>query len=272
MVISELLRYARGELSDNAALEARRIVTRALDINETELITRGGEEAADEAVKAVKRMLDRRRNGEPLQYILGSAEFMSLEFEVNPSTLIPRADTETLAETVIAQIGEKKAKLLDIGAGTGCVGISIARYCGADVTLSDISRDALETAKRNALLNNVAADFLEIDILNEIPDGKFDVIVSNPPYIETEVIKTLQREVKDREPRLALDGGEDGLKFYRRIVSIAPPLLTPNGLLAFEIGYNQGKAVPELMKKDFKNIKIIKDLCGNDRVVTGRKK
>ncbi len=272
MVISELLRYARKELSDNAVFEARQIVMRALNINETELITRGTEAVADEAVKDVEHMLDRRLSGEPLQYILGEAEFMSLKFEVNPSTLIPRADTETLVETVIEEIGKKQVRLLDIGTGTGCVGISIAHYSKAGVTLADISREALETAKRNALLNNVTADFLKIDILNEVPDGEFDVIVSNPPYIETEVIKTLQREVKDHEPFSALDGGADGLEFYRRIVSIAPSLLAENGLLAFEIGYNQGKAVSELMEKDFESVKIIKDLCGNDRVVTGRKK
>ncbi len=272
MVISELLHYIQGELDDNAAFEARQIVMHAAHMNETELIISAKNEVTAEAEKSAREMLLRRKNGEPLQYILGEAEFMSLEFEVNSSTLIPRADTETLVEAVIEEIGKKQIKLLDIGTGTGCVGISIAHYSKADVTLADISREALETAKRNALLNSVTADFMKIDILNEIPEGKFDVIVSNPPYIETDVIKTLQTEVKDHEPLSALDGGADGLVFYRRIADIAPEMLTANGLLAFEIGYNQGKAVSELMEKDFESIKIIKDLCGNDRVVTGRKK
>lgn len=272
MVISELLRYIQSELSDNAAFEARQLVMRAVNMNETGLIINAKTEVSDEALLLAREMLERRRNGEPLQYILGTAEFMSLEFEVNESTLIPRADTETLVETALDEIGEKTVKLLDIGAGTGCIGISTARFSNAEVTLADINEQALAAAKRNAEKNGVRAELLKIDILSEIPDGKFDVIVSNPPYIETEVIKTLQTEVKDYEPLAALDGGADGLTFYRRIIKIAPRLLTENGILAFEIGYNQGEAVSELMKRDFCHIRIIKDLCKNDRVVIGNKK
>lgn len=271
MVISELLHCIQSELGDNAAFEARQIVMRALNMNETGLIINAKAEVSQEALQSALKMLDRRRKGEPLQYILGTAEFMSLEFEVNESTLIPRADTETLVETVLDKIGDKAVKLLDIGTGTGCIGISVARFSNADVTLADISEKALAAAKRNTEKNGVRAKFLKIDILSEIPDGKFDVIVSNPPYIETEVIKTLQTEVRDYEPLTALDGGADGLLFYRRITKIAPNLLNENGILAFEIGYNQGEAVSELMKQDFCDIRVIKDLCSNDRVVIGKK-
>lgn len=269
MVISELLRCVQSGLCDNAAFEARQIVMRAVNMNETGLIINAGMEVSAEDRKSALEMLKRRKNGEPLQYILGTAEFMSFEFEVNESTLIPRSDTETLVETVLEGIGEKRVKLLDIGTGTGCIGISIARLSNAEVTLADISDKALCTAKRNALKNGVTAQFLKTDILSEIPDKAFDVIVSNPPYIETEVIKTLQTEVRDYEPLTALDGGEDGLRFYRRLTKVAPELLNENGFLAFEIGYKQGEAVSELMRKDFDNVRVIKDLCGNDRVVIG---
>lgn len=269
MVISELLAYVRNSLEDNAAFEARQIVMRAAGMTEQEFIINAKNEANAETVKLSEQMLTRRKKGEPLQYILGTAEFMSLEFEVNDATLIPRADTETLAETVINEIGDKKAAVLDIGTGSGCIGISAAKYSGAEVTLADISPRALDTARRNAGKNKVDVRFLEIDILNSVPEGRFDAVVSNPPYIETEVIRTLQREVRDYEPISALDGGHDGLVFYRRITQIAPGLLNPGGFLAFEIGYNQGEAVSGLMRKDFDSVRVIKDLCGNDRVVIG---
>ena len=127
-------------------------------------------------------------------------------------------------------------------------------------------------AASNAKKNDVNVSLLNIDILNEIPNGEFDIIVSNPPYIRSDVINTLQTEVKDFEPRIALDGGDDGLIFYRRITEIAPQVLSKNGILAYEIGYDQGKEVKMLMEKDFCDIEIIKDLCSNDRVVIGIKK
>lgn len=272
MVISELLSRVRGELSENVQFEARQLVKAALGMTDSELIINSKSEVPETAEKKVMQMAARRKNGEPLQYILGTAEFMSLEFEVNKSTLIPRADTETLVETVLGEIGGKKVTILDIGTGCGCIGISLAHYANADVTLADISRDALQTAARNSKRNGVETEILNIDILNEIPRGKYDIVVSNPPYIETDVIKTLQTEVKDHEPLSALDGGKDGLMFYRRIIEIAPDILNDNGFLAFEIGYNQGEALSELMSADFKDVKVIKDLCGNDRVVTGYKK
>lgn len=270
MVISELMSYVKSALRDNAAFEARQIVMRAAGVTEAELIIKSKAEASSEAVKRAEQMLSRRQKGEPLQYIFGAAEFMSLEFEVNSSTLIPRADTETLVEAVLDETGGEKLTLLDIGTGTGCVGISIARYSKAEVTLADISGEALAAAGRNAERNGVPAKLLMLDILKEVPRGRFDVVVSNPPYIESSVIPTLQTEVKDYEPLAALDGGADGMVFYRRITEIAPDILTENGLLAFEISYNQGTAVSELMKNDFENVKLIKDLCGNDRVVLGR--
>lgn len=273
MVISELISSIKSELTDNSAFEAREIVAAALGMDKSGLIIRAKESVDDVSAKRAYEMLERRKNGEPLQYILGAAEFMSLEFEVNPYTLIPRSDTETLVEEIIKRVGNKNVSILDIGTGTGCIGISLGKYLtNAKITLADISEGALGTAKRNAKNNGVSVEILHLDILTEIPKGRYDIVVSNPPYIQSQVIPTLQTEVKDYEPMTALDGGEDGLIFYRRIVEIAPDLLNENGILAFEIGYDQGEELMGLMSNEFKNVEIIKDLCGNDRVAIGDEK
>lgn len=271
MVIDELIRYSASQLHDNARFEAEEIVMSVLGIDRTQLITEGKRKLDEKEVNAVNGCLQRRISGEPLQYILGGCEFMSLPFYVESGVLIPRADTETLAEEII-KIAKPNAKILDICCGSGCIGISLASFIEkAAVTMLDISDKAIEVTAKNAKLNNVTGRVTvkKCDILSEYPDKKYDIIVSNPPYIETAVIDALQTEVKDHEPRLALDGGEDGLVFYRRITDIAPQMLNENGILAFEIGFNQGAAVKELMKSNFKDIKIIKDLTGNDRVVRG---
>ena len=274
MVIDELVRNAAAQLTDNARFEAEQIVMKALDIDRTQLLINGKKTAGKNDIKAVNEMLVRRKNGEPLQYILGECEFMSLPFYVESGVLIPRADTETLVEEII-KAAKPQMKILDICSGSGCIGISLAHYIkGATVTMLDISDKAMNVSEKNIALNGVQdrVTVKKCDILNKIPQGKYDVIVSNPPYIETAVIDKLQTEVKDYEPRLALDGGGDGLVFYRRITDTAPQMLSENGILAFEIGFDQGKSVSELMKKNFEDIKVTKDLAGNDRVVIGRKR
>lgn len=271
MVIDELTRRIASELADNAYFEAEQIVMRALGINRVQLITDGRRDVTESEKKAADALLYRRKKGEPLAYILGECEFMSLPFYVSDGVLVPRADTETLVETVMdrARGGEK---ILDICAGSGCVGISLAHFLkNAEVTLLDVSDKALSACEKNIEINRVqeSARVKKCDILTEYPRDKFNIIVSNPPYIETAVIDTLATEVRDFEPRIALDGGKDGLVFYRRITEIAPQLLLCGGILAFEIGFDQGAAVSELMRKDFTNVEIIKDLAGNDRVVIG---
>ena len=219
--------------------------------------------------------IKRRKSGEPVQYIMGYCEIMSLEFFVNPSVLIPRSDTETLVEYLIAEIGDKKIKFLDIGTGSGCIAISILKNCpNATALLLDISDGALDVAIENAKKNNVIdrAEFLNMDILKEYPERTFDLVVSNPPYIRPDVIEGLEKQVKDFEPYTALCGGEDGLVFYRRITDIANKILREDGILAYEIGYDQGVAVSEILDEEFSDVKIIKDLCENDRVVTGKRK
>ena len=276
MVISELTRRIEERIqnSDSPRLEAEYIVMAAAGMNRAEYLMNKRAEVSESVVEKAEKSAERRANGEPLSYILGFTEFMGLTFLVSPSTLIPRADTETLVERAIEFIGDTKTrdiktKVLDIGTGSGCIGISIEHFCkNADVTLLDISADALMIARKNAQRNDVDVKLIQCDILNEIPEGEYDIIVSNPPYIETEVIPTLQTEVKDFEPLSALDGGVDGLVFYRRIAEIGKRLLKDNGLLMFEIGYNQAKAVTEIMA-DYEGVRCEKDLCGNDRIVYG---
>lgn len=272
MVISDAVLTAASSLDENARFEAELIVMKVLGISRTELVLGGRNEISDGHMREVEELAKRRLTGEPLQYILGECEFMSLNFQVEQGVLIPRSDSEILAETVIENCGEGM-KILDICSGSGCIGISVAHYVkDAVVDMIDISDKAIYICGKNIELNGVAdrVKVKKMDILNEYPAERYDIAVSNPPYIETEIIDTLQTEVKDYEPHIALDGGCDGLVFYRRIIDTAPQYLKTNGLLAFEIGYNQGEAVTSMMNKEFENVKLIKDLCGNDRVVIGR--
>ena len=276
MVIKELLHNSITKLresgNDNPVFEAHALFRRVLSISATDLVLMHDKKVSKSQEKKILSSIERRISGEPLQYILGVQEFMSLEFKVTQSVLIPRADTETLVEYVINEKKNDGFTLLDIGTGTGCIPLSIAAYCPrAFVRGLDISTDAIKLAEENAkkLMLQSRVNFELCDILSDIPNGKYDIITSNPPYIETEVIGTLQTEVKDYEPRLALDGGTDGLKFYRRICEIAPNLLNPGGMLIFEIGYDQGDKVSSIMKNRFKDVTVIKDLCSNDRVIVG---
>lgn len=273
MVISEITREIEKRLLDNARFEAELIVMNVLGINRTQLIMNADNEVTHEQLDKILSFSERRLSGEPLQYILGETEFMSLDFRVESGVLIPRSDTEILVETVIDAIkNTEKKRVADICTGTGCIGISVAHYNKeVSVDLIDVSDKAINTANQNIVLNSVSdrVKTIKMDILNECPMEKYDVVISNPPYIETEVIETLQTEVKNHEPHLALDGGADGLMFYRRIIKIAPQILSKDGILAFEIGYNQGFAVSKLMEENFKSVKVVKDLNKNDRVVIG---
>ena len=208
----------------------------------------------------------------PLQHITGSQEFMGLDFKVTENTLIPRGDTENIVEEVIATIENSGYNtVLDMCTGTGAIAISVAHYTKAKVTASDISKKALEVARENAQNLNADVNFIESDLFENINE-KFDVIVSNPPYIESEVIPTLMEQVKDYEPMLALDGGKDGLDFYRNIINQANNYINQNGCIVFEIGYNQGGQVKSLLENaGFVNINVKQDLAGLDRLVIGFK-
>lgn len=268
MVIRGLINEIKAMLNENAEFEASEIVMYALGIDRNDIVFRAKREVSQSQADYAFALARRRLNGEPLQYIIGSTEFMSLKFKLSTATLIPRSDTETLVEEILKFKG--KLKVLDIGTGSGCIGISIGYYNrDCDVTLADISRQALDIAKLNADNIGVKVNILNIDIMKEYPLEKYDIIVSNPPYIKTNIIPTLQKEVKNHEPISALDGGEDGLVFYRRITQISPYILNPNGKLFYEIGFDQAQDVFKIMEESFYDIHIVKDLCGMDRVVYG---
>ena len=220
-------------------------------------------------VKEFFELAEKRAKRIPLQYITGSQEFMGYSFLVSPATLIPRQDTEILVEEV-SRVAEGK-KVLDLCTGTGCILLSLAKMCHLQAAVgTDISLEAIKTAKANAVRLDVKAEFYCGDLFDAVPVGaSFDILVSNPPYIPSAVIETLMPEVKEHEPMSALDGEEDGLAFYRRIIMEAKKFLTEKGQIFFEIGCEQGADVSALLKQNgFENIRVIKDLAGLDRVVS----
>ncbi len=229
---------------------------------------------ADNNVKKIYEIAKSRAKHIPLAYILGKAWFYGRELDVNENVLIPRQDTEVLIDELVKKINEKsnKQSVLDIGTGSGAIAITTALETDSNVTVVDISEKALEVAKINAKKLGVNVNFVLSDLFDKLDGKKFDIIVSNPPYIESDVIETLDVEVKNNEPHLALDGGKSGLEFYEKIISQAPKFLNGSGSILFEIGYNQADSVSKLLEKDFKNIKVIKDYDGNDRVVIADKK
>ena len=258
------------------------------------LYSHGSDELDRETLENYFSMLESRAEGVPLQYLTGMQEFMSLPFEVGRSVLVPRQETELLVETVInlcrkpedlTEVHDRHEgsqtmpakhncapSILDIGTGSGCIAVSLAYYLPEYMaTAVDKMPDAIAVAQRNAWVNGVAdrVRFIKSNLFEELARDKFDVIVSNPPYIPTNDIKGLQREVRCYEPVEALDGGMDGMHFYRAIIKEAPNFLKEGGILAFETGYDQAAEVAALMSASFSRIKIYKDLSGIDRVVTG---
>ena len=227
------------------------------------------EELSEEQVHEYEIALKKRAERVPLQYIVGETEFMGLRFKVNSNVLIPRQDTETLVEEAL-KVVEPGMRVLDMCTGSGCIIISILHNASDVMGMAvDISKQALNVAKENAKMNEVAVLFERSDMFDNVT-GTFDVIVSNPPYIPTEVIPKLMPEVRDFEPMDALDGKEDGLYFYRRIADGCKKYLNPGGRILVEIGYDQGEAVSELFTQaGLSDVKVIKDLAKNDRVVSG---
>ena len=272
MTVREALRTAEGMLREaqvpDARLDAEYLLAEVLDAPRL-LVCLSGETVLTEArLEAFFALVERRKTREPLQYILGTQPFMGFDFLVTPDVLIPRADTETLCEQALLYAADGK-KVLDLCTGSGALAVAIKKLSPLClVTAADISKEALEIAKQNAAMNKADVRFVQGDLWEAVPNERFSVIVSNQPYIPTADLPALQEEVR-REPSLALDGGADGLNFYRRIIEGAPAHLEAGGALLLETGDGEHETVARMMVKDFENIRTVNDLNGLPRVVLG---
>ena len=276
MTISETIKKGIFELKneniESPNLKARLLMQFMLNkprqyviVNDNEEIDKKNEDSYFQAIRKIIQ-------GVPIEHITHQKEFMKLNFYVDENVLIPREDTEILVEEVI-KISKRtnSKKILDLCTGSGAIAVSLAKYLnGSEITALDISNAALKIAKKNAISNEVENQitFISSDIFNNLGNEKFDIIVSNPPYIRKDVIKKLNKEVQ-KEPHIALDGGEDGLDFYRKIIKESYQYLKYGGYLCFEIGFDQKIDVIELIEKEekFQNTYSKKDLCDNDRII-----
>ena len=269
MNISELLVNGKHLLKDieDGNIKARILLEYILKLSREKIVSNPNIEVSDNNVEFYLNKINDIKNGMPIQYITNKQEFMKLNFYVDKKVLIPQPDTEILVEKAIEICNNhgNDIKILDLCTGSGAIGISIAKNIkNAKVYATDIKNTVIDIAKQNAKQNNVDnIEFIVSDMFENIQEKDFDIIVSNPPYIETDVIKTLPTEVRN-EPIIALDGGKDGLKFYKIILSEYKKYLKKDGYLLLEIGYNQAKSVGELINL---NYSIIEDLAGNDRVI-----
>lgn len=261
-------------LSDlpDGKLDARLLLEEACGTSVQTLLAHPERPVSEKEEALYRSFLERRQSREPVAYILGRQEFMGLDFSVSPSVLIPNQDTETLAEEAIRGL-KAGDRILDLCTGSGCILLSLLHYCPGTCGIgTDLSPEALDTAEENGIRLGLEkrAAWKQGDLFEALKDaGTFDIIVSNPPYIRTDIIETLEPEVKSREPYMALDGGSDGLIFYRRIAEKAPAFLKKGGRLLLEIGYDQGKDVSDLLKeKGFRDVRVIKDYADKDRVVS----
>ena len=260
---------------EEATLDARLLLEAVCGTNRNDLLVHGEQSVTPEAEEKYLGWIGQRAEHIPLQQLTGEQDFMGLTFAVNEHVLIPRQDTEILVEEVLKELHDGM-RVLDMCTGSGCILLSLLHYSNACEGLGvDLSADALEVAEQNAetLLDAVNADrvhFLQSDLFDKV-EGKFEIIVSNPPYIASAEVEKLMPEVRDFEPENALDGGADGLDFYRKIAGQVKDYLNPGGYVYMEIGYDQGEAVSELMRNaGFTEVEVIKDLARNDRVVKGK--
>ncbi|MCR5417604.1 MAG: peptide chain release factor N(5)-glutamine methyltransferase [Lachnospiraceae bacterium] len=275
MEYAALYRAGRQRLEEagvpDADLDARLLLEAVTGEGRNTLLAHGDKPVSGEQEAEYEQFLAKRAQRVPLQYITGRQSFMGLAFLVNENVLIPRQDTEILVEEVMREPYDG-SRILDLCTGSGCILLSLLHYSNDCSGLGlDISTGAVETAKENARLLDMEerAVFLQSDLL-EKAEGSFDIITANPPYIRTDVIETLMPEVRDYEPALALDGGAEGLHFYRRILTEAVPYIKGGTRLYFEIGFDQGESVSRLMEEaGFTDVTVVKDYAGCDRVVKG---
>lgn len=274
-------RLKQANIAD-AAIDAERLLMYLMNENKTFIYLHRNDGTDENHADAYFELIDRRAEGEPLQYIVGEQEFMGLSFNVNEAVLIPRQDTETLVETALSFAKNKKGSIsiLDMCCGSGAIAISMAYFLPkSKLTACDISEAALNVARSNAKKNGVEKkiNFIESDLYmpaqkKKPMKDKFDMILCNPPYIPSDVIPTLQREIKDHEPVAALDGGKDGLDFYRKMVTDSAVHLKKGGYILFEIGHDQADEVTALLEEEgcYKDIFTHKDMARSDRVITAR--
>lgn len=259
---------------EEATLDARLLLEAVCGTDRNDLLVHGEQPVASEAEEKYLNWIRQRAEHIPLQQLTGEQDFMGLTFTVNEHVLIPRQDTEILVEEVLKELHDGM-RILDMCTGSGCILLSLLHYSNDCEGLGvDLSAEALEVAERNVLKvltpeKAEHAHFLQSDLFEKV-EGKFEIIVSNPPYIVSAEVEKLMPEVRDHEPRMALDGTEDGLHFYRRIIEEAGKHLVSSGMLFFEIGYDQGQAVSELMRTEgYREVQVVQDYAGLDRVVLG---
>lgn len=261
MKVREFIKYSK-EYKE----EAEEILLQLLGVSKGELFLRRMENIPVEIISRAENALHRAKEGEPLQYIFGQVEFYGRAFFVGEGVLIPRPETELLVEHVL-KLARGKAQILDLCTGSGIIGLTLkAERDDLAISMADISDSALLCAKRNMDNLNLGVKIIKSDLFESI-EGKYDIIVSNPPYIIKSVIPKLDRRVRDYEPIIALDGGDDGLYFYRKILEQAADFLKIDGLIAFEIGYDQGEELLELGKSNGYQGEVFKDYSQNDRMV-----
>ncbi|MBR5232155.1 MAG: peptide chain release factor N(5)-glutamine methyltransferase [Clostridia bacterium] len=275
MTVRQLLKSAADRLQGvgitDPLVDASLLLSHVTGIAPLMLRADAWREVSDKELSSFEALLLRRLSREPLQYILGSVEFMGLQLRTSPDALIPRYDTEILCEEALRRV-QKGFKVLDLCTGTGVIALTMKKHApSCEVWAVDISENALALAGKNAKSNALDVTFRQGDLFAPLQGESFDMIVSNPPYISDADMLSLSPEVLS-EPRLALEGGKDGLDFYRRIVSEAPAYLRRGGYMLFEIGCDQAQAVSRMMARDFEDVTVCKDLAGLDRVVLGRVK
>lgn len=280
MKVKEIITLGKKELEksniENPLFEAKSLFTNLLGKEEVYLITNLEDEILESELEKYKSAIKKRCEHMPFAYIVGFKEFMGLKYMVDENTLIPRPETEGIIEYILNMYNMNSSlKILEIGVGSGCISVTLAKYLkNAKIIGVDINELAIKKAEENALYHNVGdrVNFIKSDIYENIHDSNFDIIVSNPPYIASDIIETLEEDVKKYEPVIALDGGKDGMDFYKQIVINSKQYIKKGGEIIFEIGYDQGKKVKDLLQaNEYKNVKVIKDLSWLDRIVVGEK-
>ena len=280
MKIKDIINYGVAMIknTESPSLETQMMIAKVIEKDRLYIMLNLEEDIDESKVEIIKTMIDKRKNSYPLQYILGEREFWGMDFKVSEGVLIPRQDTEILIEETLKKLKDNKHKSnlkgFEIGVGSGIISITLLKEIETLTMIGvDINDKAIELTKANALKHEVSDRLciLNSNLFEKInKENQFDFIISNPPYIETKVIDSLKEDIKKHEPKLALDGGEDGLDFYRAIIEQSKSYISPEGFIAFEIGYNQAEAVKKIfVENGYPNVTIAKDLAGFDRVVIG---